>query len=39
MGQPWEPGGGGAIPREAVTSALNAHNWRSGRINEEMTPE
>ena len=38
MGQPWEHGGG-AIPGEAVTSTLNAHNWRSGHINEEMTPE
>ena len=38
MGQPWEHGGG-AIPGEAVTSTLNAHSWRSGHINEEMTPE
>ena len=38
MGQPWEHGGG-AILGETVTFALNAHNSRSGRINEEMTPE
>ena len=38
MGQQWGRGGG-AIPREAVTSALNAHNRKSGYINEEMTPE
>ena len=38
VGQPWEPGGG-AIQGETVTSALNAHNQRSSRINEEMTPE
>ena len=31
--------GGGAILRKAVTSALNARNWQSGRINEEMTHE
>ena len=38
VGQPWEHGGG-AIPGEAVTSALNTHSWRSGHINEEITPE
>ena len=38
MGQPLEYGGG-AIPGESVTSTLNAHNWWSSRINEEMTPE
>ena len=38
VGQQWGRGGG-AIPREAVTSALNAHNRKSGYINEEMTPE
>ena len=38
MGQPWKHGGG-AISGEAVTSALNAHSCRYGRINEEMTPE
>ena len=31
--------GGGAILGEVVTSALNAHSWQSGCINEEMTPE
>ena len=36
--QLWERGGG-AIPEEAVTSALNAHSWQFGRINEEMTPK
>ena len=38
MGQLWGRGGG-AILGETITSALNAHSWRSGRINEEMTPE
>ena len=38
MGQPQEHGGG-AIPGEAVTSTLNAHTQRSGRIHEKMTPE
>ena len=28
-----------AIVKESVTSALNAHSWQSGRINEGMTPE
>ena len=37
-GQLWGHGGG-AIIEEAVTSALNARSWQSGRINEEMTPE
>ena len=31
--------GGRAIIEESVTSALNARNWQSGRINEGMTPE
>ena len=31
--------GGRAILGEAVTSALNAHSWQSGCINEEMTTE
>ena len=30
---------GGAIIEESVTSALNAYNWQSGRINEGMTLE
>ena len=38
VGQPWEHDRG-AILRETVTSALNTHNWQSGRINEEGTPE
>ena len=38
MGQAWELDGG-AIQGETVISALNTHNKRSGRINEEMTPE
>ena len=38
VGQLWGHGGG-AILGEAVTSALNARNWQSGRINEEITPE
>ena len=37
-GQLWGHGGG-AIIEESVTSALNAHNWQSGHINEGMTPE
>ena len=37
-GQLWGHGGG-AIIEEAVTSALNASSWQSGRINEGMTPE
>ena len=37
-GQLWGHGGG-AIIEKAVTSALNAHSWHSGRINEGMTPE
>ena len=37
-GQLWGHGGR-AIIKESVTSALNAHSWQSGRINEEMTPE
>ena len=31
--------GGRTIIEEFVTSALNAHSWQSGRINEGMTPE
>ena len=27
------------IVKEPVTSALNARNWQSGHINEEITPE
>ena len=27
------------IIEESFTSALNARNWQSGRINEEMTPK
>ena len=38
MKQPWE-NSGRAILGQAVTSALNAHSCRYGRINEEMTPE
>ena len=38
VGQLWGHGGE-AIPWEAVTSALNARSWQSGRINEEMTPK
>ena len=38
VGQLWGRGGG-AILGEFVTSALNAHSWQFGRINEEMTPE
>ena len=37
-GQLWGHGGG-AIIEEAITSALNARSWQSGRINEGMTPE
>ena len=37
-GQLWRHGGR-AIIEESVTSALNARNWQSGRINEEMSPE
>ena len=37
-GQLWGHGRG-AIIEEAVTSALNARSWQSGRINEGMTPE
>ena len=37
-GQLWEQGEM-TIVGELVTSALNAHNWQSGRINEGMTPE
>ena len=37
-GQLWRQGGR-AIIEESVTSALNARNWQSGRINEGMTPE
>ena len=37
-GQLWGHGGG-AIIEKAVTSALNAHSWHSGCINEGMTPE
>ena len=37
-GHLWEHGER-AIVQEPVTSALNAHSWQSGRINEEMTPE
>ena len=38
MDQPWKHGGW-AIQGETVTSTLNAHNQRSSRINEKMTPE
>ena len=38
MGQPGELSGE-AIQGRTVTSALNAYNYRSDRINEEMTPE
>ena len=37
-GQLWEHGEK-TIVGEPVTSALNARNWQSGRINEGMTPE
>ena len=37
-GQLWEHGER-AIVKEPVTSALNARNWQSGHINEEITPE
>ena len=37
-GQLWEHGER-AIVKEPVTSALNARNWQSGRINKGMTPE
>ena len=37
-GQLWEQGER-TIVGEPVTSALNARNWQSGRINEGMTPE
>ena len=37
-GQLWEYGEK-AIIEEFVTSALNAHSWQSGRINEGMTPK
>ena len=37
-GQLWEHGER-AIVQELVTSALNARNWQSGRINEGMTPK
>ena len=37
-GQLWGHGGG-TIIEESVTSALNAHSWQSGRINEGITPE
>ena len=37
-GQLWEQGER-TIVGELVTSALNAHSWQSGRINEGMTPE
>ena len=37
-GQLWEHGER-AIVKESVTSALNAHSWQSGCINEGMTPE
>ena len=37
-GQLWEQGKR-TIVGEPVTSALNARNWQSGRINEGMTPE
>ena len=38
VGHPWGYSVG-AIQEETVTSALNAPNQCSGRINEEMTPE
>ena len=37
-GQLWEQGER-TIVGEPVTSALNAHSWQSGRINEGMTPK
>ena len=37
-GQLWEHGEK-VIVKEPVTSALNARNWQSSRINEGMTPE